>query len=258
MRKTFITLFLILLLSSLFFFPQKSFAATSISVSGTPSTLDYQTDFTANISLNCAGCSDSYLRGVFYPSGTSYFGFTQDNLGNWNNSPAASCTSYFKVAQADLLSGTWSGTLKFKPDSDSSYYNGPGEYLFKVGRYTASCGSPTWSGEVTIAITGPTPTPSSSTSTSSSPSPSPSPSLNTSPKPSVGYQISSKSASVAGTAKLPKLLPSTKVQKKITSEGVLGSQTDRVPIYLGIIGLIFLIIASTILFKEKIRSIFHF
>lgn len=141
-----------------FSFVKNTFSAT-LSISGLPAVIDQSQEFEANINLVCSGCSDSYLRGIFYPSGTSYFGFTQDNLGNWINAPGSSCTTFFKIAQNDLNSGSWSGTIKFKPDKNSSYFNGPGEYFFKVGRYTSSCASPSvWSDEKIIAITGPTPT----------------------------------------------------------------------------------------------------
>jgi hypothetical protein len=122
--------------------------------------IDQTQDFQVDLLFQCSGCSsDSYMRGVFYPGGTSYFGYTQNNGGDWINAPGASCTQYYKVSAGDLLEGTWSGKLKMRPDTASSYYSGPGEYLFKIGRYTSSCSSPTWSQEVTIAITGPTPTP---------------------------------------------------------------------------------------------------
>lgn len=241
-------------------FSSTAFAATSITISGAPSTLDYQAEFTGNVSLNCSGCSDSYLRGVFYPTGTSYFGFTQDNAGNYNNSPAASCTNYFKVAQSDLFSGTWSGTLKFKPDKESPYYNGPGEYLFKVGRYTSSCGSPTWSSEITIAITGPTPTPSPTiVASSSQPTPTPGPSSTiTSPKPTASFQqIASSSSSVSANTKLPKLMPVSS-QKPESKKAVLGTSRDNLFVYAIIVGLVFIVAALTIFFREKIRSLLPF
>lgn len=151
---------LILLIFTSLIFTPSVLAAQSLSITNIPSTIDRSQEFSINASLVCSGCSDSYLRGVFYPSGTSYFGYTQDNNGNWSNAPGSGCTTYFKIAQSDLQGGSWSGVLKFKPDKDSPYYNGPGEYLFKVGRYTSSCSSPSvWSTETTIAITGPTPTP---------------------------------------------------------------------------------------------------
>ncbi|MBI2621301.1 MAG: hypothetical protein HYW63_01475 [Candidatus Levybacteria bacterium] len=133
--------------------------AVSLSVDSFPSSIDQSEEAEVGVTLLCSGCKDSYLRGVFYPTGTSYFGYTQHNAGTWSNAPASGCTTFFKVEQADFIEGSWSGTLKIKPDKDSSYYKGPSEYFFKVGRYTSSCGSATWSEDVIIAISGPTPTP---------------------------------------------------------------------------------------------------
>ncbi len=140
--------------------PHAIYAVTSISFSDLPTSVDEKEEVGIQTILYCSGCSgDSYIRGVFYPSGSSYFGYTQNNTGSWINASGASCTEYFKIALDDLKEGSWSGVLHIKPDAENSYYNGPGEYLFKLGRYTTSCGSPTWSSEKTITITGPTPTP---------------------------------------------------------------------------------------------------
>jgi hypothetical protein len=135
--------------------------AVSVQLSNLPSSLDHEASAEIDVSLACGGCSDSYLRGVFYPSGTSYFGFTQSKQGEWVNGPASACMQYYHVASSDLVEGSWSGKLKIKPDATHAFYTGPGEYLFKVGRYTGSCSSPTWSAEATILILGPSPTSSS-------------------------------------------------------------------------------------------------
>ena len=167
----------------------------SLSVGNLPSSVDQSQEFQVDVNFSCPNCSDSYLRGVFYPSGTSYFGYTQDNSGNWSNASGSNCTSFFKIAQTDLNQfGSWSGQLKFKLDTQSSYYNGPGEYLFKVGRYTSSCSSPLWSSEVTIAVTGPTPTatptPTSTPVTTSTPTPTSKPTATVTPKPTSSLMLS--------------------------------------------------------------------
>lgn len=166
-----VTVFLALFLFS----SSHALAAAQITVSNIPLTVDQSAEFQMDVNFSCPGCGDSYLRGVFYPSGSSYFGFTQDNGGNWINVPGGSCTSYFKISSSDLSpDGTWSGKLKFKPDKDSFFYSGPGEYSFKVGRYTPSCSSPSaWSAESTISITGPIPTPTSTPNPTSMPTSSP-------------------------------------------------------------------------------------
>lgn len=191
----------------------------SVSVGNTPPSVDQEQEFSADVSFLCSSCtSDSFLRGVFYPSGTSYFGFTKDNGGNWINAPGGGCTQYFKIAAGDIKEGSWSGALQFKVDSASSFYQGPGDYLFKVGRYTTSCGA-TWSTETTITVTGPTPTP--TPAPTNTPTPTPAPTVTPTPIPtktptstpkptstivpiaSVSAALSSASAAVLGATDHP-------------------------------------------------------
>lgn len=166
--------FLIAFISFLFLFTQSVFAVAQLFTDNIPLTIDQLQEFEVDINFSCPGCGDSYLRGVFYPSGNSYFGYTQDNAGNWINAPGEDCIAYFKIAKVDLTpEGSWSGKLKFKPDTNNSNYSGPSEYLFKVGRYTPSCNSSSliWSTEVTVAITGPTPTPTPTATPANTPTP---------------------------------------------------------------------------------------
>lgn len=161
----------------LFLCPSPVLAATmSLSVSDIPPVVDQFQEFEVEVTLVCGSCADSYLRPVLYPSGTKYFGYAKNNSGTWTNVPGASCTEYFRIASAEISEGSWSGKLKVKADVDSPYYDGPGEYFFKIGRYTSSCGSPSlWSSETSIAITGPsptnTPTPTTGVTSTSTPSP---------------------------------------------------------------------------------------
>lgn len=132
--------------------------AVSVSVNNVPSGIDRDQEFEVDIVLTCSGCTgDSFLRGVFYPDGTNYFGFTQNKEGAWINTSGSNCTQYYKIAADELHEGSWSGKIKVKPDSVSSDYEGPGQYFFKIGRYTPSC-SGTWSSETALTITGPAPT----------------------------------------------------------------------------------------------------
>ena len=182
-----------------FFVPSFVFAAAQVSISNLPLAIDQSQEFEIDINFSCPGCGDSYLRGVFYPSGSSYFGYTQDNAGNWSNAPGGSCITYFKIAELSLTpEGSFSGKLKFKPDTGSSYYSGPGEYLFKIGRYTPSCGSPSvWSQEATIAITGPTPTPTQAPTSATTSTPTPTPTKTPTAIP-VTVTMASSSAEILG------------------------------------------------------------
>lgn len=190
----------------------------SLFISGVPSSIDQSQEFQVNVDFSCPGCtSDSYLRGAFYPSGTSYFGYTQDNNGNWSNAAGGNCTAYFKIAQTDLSKdGTWSGKLTVKPDKDSSYYTGPGEYLFKVGRYPSSCSSPLWSTETTIAITGPSSTPTPAPTNTPVPTSTPVPTNTPTPKPTL--------------TPTPKITPkpiSSASNSAATNEAVLGENSSN-------------------------------
>lgn len=169
-------------------FPVSVLAATSVTFTGSPATVDESSEVEIVVTLFCGGCTgDSFLRAVFYPGGTNYFGFTGDNDGTWVNAPGASCTQYFKVTPGELTEGSWSGKLRVKPDRQSPSYAGPGDYLFKVGRYTGSCGSPTWAQEVTMTVTGPTPTPTPTPIPTPAPTatPAPTPTPNPTPKPTL-------------------------------------------------------------------------
>lgn len=208
-------------------FPSETFAATSVSINNWPTSVDQSQEFTVDVNLVCSNCtSDSFLRSVFYPSGTSYFGYTQDNGANWVNAPGGSCTQYYKVAANDLQEGSWSGKLKIKPDASSSLYSGPGDYLFKIGRYTSSCSSPVWSQETTITITGPSPTPTSTPSPTNTPTPNPT----ATPVPPTATAIPTK---VPTPTKMPTPKPTiTPTPTTITIEAtpggeVLGSESSQ-------------------------------
>jgi len=197
-------IFIPILIGLVFLLPPSYVSAASISISNTPLSIDQSQDFEIDVGFSCSGCGDSYIRGVFYAFGkTSYFGYIFDNNGVWSNAPGGNCTTYFKIAKEDLTAeGSWSGKLKFKPDKDSSYYSGPGEFSFKLGRYTPSCSSPSvWSNEVTIAITGPTPTPTAAPTAVSSSIPTKTPII--SPSPSVIMAVGPVDDLEASTSSVP-------------------------------------------------------
>lgn len=250
-------------------FPARFFAASiqSISVNTTPSTIDQSQEFEVNITLLCPNCSDSYLRAVFYPSGSSYFGYTQSNSGSLTNVSGGSCTSYLKISQSDLTTeGTWSGKLKAKPDTENAYYKGPGEYLFKVGRYTSSCGSPLWSLETTIAIAGPTPTPTliPTSIPTNTPVPTNTPIPTNTPTPKLTPTPTPKITQKSTASVSPKITSSVKDVLGESSQGetqvpdskevkILSSNTSNwIPVVLILIGIVFLIACAIVFFYPYI------
>ena len=258
--------------------------AVSLSVDSFPSSIDQSEEAEVGVTLLCSGCKDSYLRGVFYPTGTSYFGYTQDNAGAWSNAPASGCTTFFKVEQADFTEGSWSGTLKIKPDKDSSYYKGPSEYFFKVGKYTSSCGSAAWSEDVIIAISGPTPTsaptntpkptktPTPVKSTTSSKTSSPTKAIisvnnssnNVSPKVSPKPSVSAKIAQNKTGSEFARLNTSSQKETSTDKVAVLGTEKSSVSYFTILGGIVFIVIAAVMLlvkyskklsFYEKIQNL---
>ncbi len=136
----------------LFLFRGDAFAL-SLSFDGAPNEINGETEFSANVFLDCAKCGVSYLRGVFFYPETShvYSGFTKNKSGEWVSS-GDDKTQFFKVEE-----GRHSGQLKFKFDLQKPAR----EYFFKIGRYTSASSSATWSSNTSsINILTPTPTPS--------------------------------------------------------------------------------------------------
>lgn len=153
---------LLVFLSLLFPIPT---LAVSLSLDGCPGSILPDQEFSVTATLDCENCSDSYLRGVLFPSGTSYFGYTKNHHGEWIGS-VTDKTQYFKIAADEVISGSWSAQLSFKPETENRHYLGPGPYSFKIIRYTASGNKSTETQTSTIQIQGPTHTPVPPTSTS--------------------------------------------------------------------------------------------
>lgn len=196
-------------------FPSKLYAM-SISVSDLPLTIDQSDEIEISLFFSCSGCGDSFIRAVFFPSGVSYFGLTQNNNGDWVGSENDR-SKYFKIAKTELIDASWSGKLRIKLDLADSSYQGPGEYLFKVGRYTSSSDSSAeWSDSYSIRIIGPTstptptptqtptitPTPTYTSSPTKTPTPTANPTktptIKPSPTGSVTDEVSSDSGDVLG------------------------------------------------------------
>ncbi len=170
----------------------------AITISNLPTEINHSQETEVDLFFSCSGCGDnSYMRAVFYPSGTNYFGFTQNNIGNWIGTENDR-SLYFNITKTDLIEASWSGKLKVKPDSNDSAFVGTGEYLFKVGRYTSSNDSSAdWSNELSVKIIGPTPAPTQAptaeptnaptvtTAPTAQPTVKPSPTKSPTPKPSV-------------------------------------------------------------------------
>lgn len=229
-------------------YPRRLLAVT-LTISNLPASLDISSESEVDLFFECSGCGDSFVRGVFFPGGTNYFGFTQNNSGEWIDT-SNDRSQYFKISKTDLIDASWSGRIKVKPNSGDSAYNGPGEYLFKVGRYTSANDSGAdWSNELAIRILGPTPTPTPTTAPTITPTPTAHPTTPTAtptakpvitkspsphPTPTI-ILIENKDESTPTPS--PKVLG---VVDKTNSPVFLGKSTENVDTSQSVLGFLFL------------------
>lgn len=133
--------------------PVSSASSSDFSISGVPSQINSDQSFSVSINLSIPSKPDTeyFLTGAFKSvEGSRYFGLTKTDSG-WVEYSTSSSNRY-KLTTNN--SGSWQGDLEVKPDPNDSNYKGSGDYIFKVGRYTSTGSTPTWSNEVTIKITG--------------------------------------------------------------------------------------------------------
>lgn len=123
-------------------------------ISNVPSQLNSDQSFSASVNLNLPNNHNSvyYLSGAFKKAdSTRYFGLIKTS-SNWIKYESANYLNQYKITTDE--SGHWTGTVEVKPDILDSSYKGPGDYIFKIGRYTASGSGPTWSNEAVLQING--------------------------------------------------------------------------------------------------------
>lgn len=236
---------------------------SQFNVSGVPSAVNSSESFAVVVSLSLPSnpSTNFYLKGAFQKNGSSnYFGQTQVS-GSWIKN-GDSYAQQFRITTDG--SGNWSGNLQVMPDNEDSGYVGTGDYIFKVGRYSASGSGPTWSNEANIQINGvvptatpkasSTPTPKSTVSPKTSViSPSPSSKNSTTVNGSLvsSYQNSGngedvKIASIAGIA----------VQSDTNSEAGIVNES-KFNWYFIASGLVLLLTTSALIVK-KIKTGYYF
>ena len=157
--KTYV--FLLLLLSVVFSFPQKAFSASIINQNG-PSEINSSDEYPINTTLNISTANGTvyYLRGVFYKAGTAnYCGLTW-NGNNWFSGPYTVNEGWKSFFSVTINNSSWSGQLKAKIDTSDNSCNSSGAYNFKIERFTQS-GSGTFDSqnEQTVQVNVPAPSP---------------------------------------------------------------------------------------------------
>ena len=139
--------FFALSLLSLFLFPRRVFAAIELTFSSPPAEISADQEFTVDVTLTGADEGKSYyIKGAFFQETGKYFGYSQNNNGEWK-SWNDEFTQFFKITGNQTL------PIKFKPDSTNSNFKGTGQYNFKLKRITEG-GSETWHDQTaTLTIT---------------------------------------------------------------------------------------------------------
>lgn len=178
--KLFIFTFLFL------FFGARIAFAVAPSITNAPSTINTDTAFSLTTTMSGLSSNTVYrLRIALALPGTSnYFGSTFNNTGWYNGTPSPINYSNFLSITTDST-GSWSGNVQGKVESSDPNFSGSSAtYDLKIGRYTETGTSPTWSSPLPIALVIPSPTPTSTPTPSPTPTPAPSPTPTTSPNSS--------------------------------------------------------------------------
>jgi hypothetical protein len=169
----------VLFIIGLIFLVKPVFAGFSFGIDSVePTTVSSkEQSVTVHLSLSDLPTGDSYLRVAWQESeGKSYFGYMQNNSGDWVKILPlnADCTGYVKISDTAIVA-----TLSAKIGVDADI--NPGPYMLKVHRFAAGCSysSITPTAQISVAIPTSTPTP----TVVNTPTPSPTPRITVPPTP---------------------------------------------------------------------------
>lgn len=265
-----VIVFLVAFISLLFLFHQVVFATAPAITSYPSGTLSLDTSFTVTATMSGLSKNAVYrLRvALAQPGTTTYFGSTFDGTA-WHYG-SINDGNYLGVTTDDT--GAWGGDIQGKIDSDDpNFTTGSGTYDLKIGRYTQTGSTATWSNIVSVNITIPptptptdtpvaTPTPTSTPVPTNTPTPKPTPTPTLTPTPSPTPTMvlptevlgeSTESATPSGFL-LTTQEPTKETKKKEAK--VLGEQTNNTPKILIGLGVIFLIACGILVFRTRIQN----
>ena len=171
---------LVLLMFFFLAFADPAFTAITFQISNFEKVNDY---YSVDAAISGAATGSAYyLQAMFKPTDSkNYFGNTWGQTGDWFKYVSSPNPDYVKANFPKIDNNS---TLKvlLKPDTESSEYHGPGEYLLKLKRYTGESSSGTYAdNSLTVTLSDPspppTPSPTSTPTASSIPSSSPPPTI---------------------------------------------------------------------------------
>lgn len=221
--KAIIVLIAILFFLTFFAFP--SFAVAPTITAYPTATISLDTSFTVTATMSGLSNNATYrLRVAISQSGTSnYFGSTYDG-SVWH---MGSITDGNYISITTNGNGAWGGDIQGKIDSDDpNFTTGSGTYDLKIGRYTQTGSTATWSNAVSITITvPPTPTPTLTPTPTSAPTNTPTPTPTSSP---TNTPTPTKMPTPTPTPSTPtSKLTTSSAPENVSQNSVLGESTGN-------------------------------
>lgn len=160
----------------LIFFPRFCFASIELTISNLESKDDYYS--VDAVVTGMSSSSATFIQGMFTKSDTTkYFGYTLSKKAEWL-AYASSPEKSFVLENYIELQNNISQKIYIKPNYTDLDYLGPGSYVLKLKRYTAS-GSPSdYSNSLELSLnhsltTTPSPTPTPTSTATSAPTSTP-------------------------------------------------------------------------------------
>src|SRR5579859_3747309 len=136
--------------------------ATAPQVTASPSgTIHLDEPFTISATMSGLSKNAVYrLRiAIAEPGTTNYFGSTWNGNSWYNGTPSPITYAYFLSITTDT-NGSWFGDIQGRIDPDDpNFTSGSGVYDLKIGRYTQTGSSATWSDTLPLMVFVPEPTP---------------------------------------------------------------------------------------------------
>lgn len=164
---------------------------------------------------------------------TEYFGFTKNNAGELKAYVSSPSPDFIKnnFLYCEPVDNSCNLTVSMSFNHDDPKYDGPGEYIVKMKRYTGESSSESFAdNDLSVELSLATPTPTSSPTSSPSPSPTPSPtstptlSKTPSPTPKATQRVS---ASMGGSSETP--TPSPTFTPRETPEPIKSLENATEP-----------------------------
>lgn len=250
----------------------KSALAVAPAITNFPSgSINIDTAFTVTATMSGLSKSATYrLRvAISQPGISSYFGSTYDGA-TWHMGSVAD-GNFISIATDG--NGAWGGDVQGKIDSDDpNFTTGSGTYDLKIGRYTQTGSTATWSEPKSIEIVIPptptptiTPTPTPTSSPTATPTPTRTPAstliLNTpTSKPSLSPTPETLPTAILGRSTQSGSIPfpiNVKRNKKNTliSNESKNPNTNFQKILIIVIGLILLSVCGILIFRHRRHSV---